>query len=228
MSLKCDVMAARALEPCDVPGVLDPPFARRHEEAADQRVLAPIGHEAEPRHPIGMQASAGKRPASIDAPSTLRRLGRTARRGRAGQDSVWAVAIDLIVGLPRQQGRDEIGAIADHHCPADRAVNPCKGADDLQRHRQFELQPAMAARYEQAKGADRPQRLHQIDRDAASGFELGGTLGDRRCEDVDVGEQALRRREMNEVFGRKCPVAHDPSRDQPLIAAGAIWDRWPV
>ena len=68
----------------------------------------------------------------------------------------------------------------------------------------------MAARHEQAKGADRAQRLHQIDRDATSSFELGGALGDRRREIVDIGEQALRWREMNEVFGRKYPVAHDP------------------
>ena len=83
-----DVMAAGPLEPRDVPGVLDPPVARRQEKAADQRRAFLVGerlpafaHDAEPEHPIGMLAAAGQRPASVDPPAADGSLGRPRRLG---------------------------------------------------------------------------------------------------------------------------------------------------
>ena len=105
-------MAPSTLESCDVPGVLDLPVARRQEEAPEQRRpflpgrsgewFPALCHDAEPEHPVGMLAAAGERPTSVDPPAVSRRLGRPRRLGRASNDHVRAVLVDLLVGVSRQ------------------------------------------------------------------------------------------------------------------------------
>src|SRR4051812_47706400 len=104
------MMASGPLEPGGMPGVLDPPVACRQEKAADQRRavlagerLAILGHDAEAENPVGMLAAARERPASVHAPSAIRRLGRPRRLGGASDDHVRAFAVDLLVALRRQQ-----------------------------------------------------------------------------------------------------------------------------
>ena len=121
-----DVMTARALQASGVPGVLDLPVARRHDETPDQRSLAirpgqslaAFRHHTEAGQPVGMKASAGEGPAPVDPPTSVRRVSRPRRLGDSGKHHVGAAGIESIVGRPRQQGGEEV-APADHHRPAD-------------------------------------------------------------------------------------------------------------
>ena len=83
-----DVMAAGALEPRRVPGVLDLPIARRQRNDTEQRLalragdrLAVLGDNAEPADPVGMRATAGEWPAAPDAIAVGHALCRSTRLG---------------------------------------------------------------------------------------------------------------------------------------------------
>src|SRR5262245_53171297 len=102
-------MAPGSLEPGNVPGVLDSPVARRQDDASyerrparDEDWLPALEHGAEPEHPVGMLAAARERPPAVDSPATGDRLGRPRGLGRAGEDRVGTVAVDLVVGLAQQ------------------------------------------------------------------------------------------------------------------------------
>src|SRR6202043_2286552 len=110
---ECDVMAPGPPEPYRIPAVLDLPASRRQKEAPDERGalggtgerLAVPGRDAETEDPVGVLAAAGEWPPSSDPPAFARRLGRSGRLARAGNDRVRTIPIDLVVGLARQQGR---------------------------------------------------------------------------------------------------------------------------
>jgi hypothetical protein len=150
-------MTPSTLKSRDVPGVLYLPVARRQEDASDQRRpalagrsrewLPILGDDAEPEHPVGMLTAASERPLSVNPPTASCRLGRSRRLGRAGNDHVRAVLVDLLISLPRQPGREDVASGTDHRDPADRTVNSAECSKDLQRRRQIELQPAMALRH---------------------------------------------------------------------------------
>jgi hypothetical protein len=49
----------------------------------------------------------------------------------------------------------------------------------------------MTVWHEHAKGADRPQRFHQIGRQLAAGFDLSCACGEVGRQSPDIGEQGL-------------------------------------
>src|SRR5215471_11275576 len=107
----CDVMTCGPLEPGSVPSVLDLPVARRHQEAADHGPttgagdgFAGFGHGTESDHPVGMQASTGKRPSSVDPPSAGHTFRRADRLNGTREDHIGSVTVNSVVGLTRQQG----------------------------------------------------------------------------------------------------------------------------
>ena len=77
-----------------------------------------LSHDAQPEHPIGMLAAAGERPSSVNTPAASHCLGPPYRLGRAGNDHIWAILVDLLVGVPRQQGRENAVCATDHRDPA--------------------------------------------------------------------------------------------------------------
>src|SRR5258708_39706468 len=90
-----DVMAPATIEPCNVPGVLDLPLVGRQQKASNQRRpffagrprhrFSTILHDAEPDQPVGMLATTGEWPPSIDAPTGRRRPGCPTWHGRRGR-----------------------------------------------------------------------------------------------------------------------------------------------
>ena len=228
-------MTPSTLKSRDVPGVLYLPVARRQEDASDQRRpalagrsrewLPILGDDAEPEHPVGMLTAASERPLSVNPPTASCRLGRSRRLGRAGNDHVRAVLVDLLVGFPRQQGREDVASAADHGGPADRTVDSAERSDDLQRRRQIELQTAMALRHKHTKDADRSQRVHQIERDPTVGFDLRYARGNIGCQLPDICEQTFG------YFGHCTRSQHtehapDATRDVVISSAGMADDVW--
>ena len=59
-----------------------------------------------------MLAAAGERPASVDSPAARCGLSRPRRLGRASNDYVRAVRVNLLVGVPRQQSGEDIAPTA--------------------------------------------------------------------------------------------------------------------
>jgi hypothetical protein len=225
------MMASRALEAGDVPGVLDLPLTGRQEEAAHQwrpRLALRSGqrlplraHHAKPADPIGMLASAHERPAPLDPPAAGRLLDCSAGLGGAGDDHR-AVLAHGIVGMARQQRRKETGAIGDHRAPADRAVDPRQRPQHVQRRRQVEFESAVAARCQQAEDADGSQGRHQVGWDSARGLDFRRARGDggRQAADLGVkargrvgGRQGFRRRKLIEGSGGMVHGATPSMRD---------------
>jgi hypothetical protein len=195
------VVASGALEPGDVPGVLDLPVTRGQGKTSDQRRavfagragkrLSGLGHDSEAGDPVSMLAAAGEGPAPANPLASSCRLGRSAGCGGAGHDCVRTIAVDLPVDFRLQHGGKDAAAASDAHGPSNGAIDSAERGDNLERFRKLELKAAIAARHEEAKHADRPQRFHQIDRDTPSGFNLRDAGGDFGSEGLDIGEQTL-------------------------------------
>src|SRR5258708_8286253 len=166
------VVAAGALEPGDVPGVLDLPVTRGQGKTSDQRRaafagragkrLSGLGYDSEAGDPVSMLAAAGEGPAPADPPASSCRLGRSAGRGGAGHDCVRAIAVDLPVDFRLQHGGKDAAAAGDAHGPPNGAVPSSERSDNLERFRNLDLKAAIAARHEQANHANRPDRFPQV------------------------------------------------------------------
>src|SRR5882724_3946609 len=188
-------MASGSLEPHRVPGILDFPITRRQREAANQRPpvcasgrLAVLGHGAESDQPVGMLAAAGEGPSAVDPPAAGRGLGRSCRLDGSAQGHVRAASIHLLVGLARQQGRENAAHAAYHRCPTERPVESGERRDDLEPSRQSELQPALALRYEHPEDADRFQFIDQVERNASRLLDLRRTRRNLACYLLDTGK----------------------------------------
>ena len=157
-----------------------------------------------PEHPVGMLAAARERPASVDAPAARRRARPSPPAGRAGDDHVRAFAVDLLVYSPAtattRTGRQPPLIIA---VQPTEPSNSAERFDDLQRRRQIELQPAVAAAARTCERRRSFQRLHQIERHAASRFDLRRTRADVGRHFPDIGEQTLDRRACR----RRCVIS---------------------
>src|SRR5215471_13322544 len=176
----CDVMTCGPLEPGSVPSVLDLPVARRHQEAADHGPttgagdgFAGFGHGTESDHPVGMQASTGKRPSSVDPPSAGHTFRRADRLNGTREDHIGSVTVNSVVGLTRQQGWEKSADASDHGGPTDRTLDFRKRRDHSEPTGQVELEPAVASRCEHAKYTDGSKRRDQMGRDASLGLDLG-------------------------------------------------------
>src|SRR5262245_40423810 len=98
------MVTAGSLEPGSVPRVLDLPLLGRQDDASHLRHAISSDNwtsvarqDADPQHPIGVQAAAREWPAAVDAPAIRNHLRLACRRNRPRKGDIRSIGIHTIV-----------------------------------------------------------------------------------------------------------------------------------
>src|SRR6516162_8568524 len=153
-----------------------------------------------------MKAPAGQWPSSVDPPAAGHPLRRARGLNGARDDDIRSVAVNLVVGLAGQEGREKTACACDHGGPADRTLDFREGRDHRERIGKVELKPVVAFGREHAKDTYGSKCLDQIRWHTLLCFDLGRAGGNSGCERSDVSQDAFR--------GMECRCC--PSKDRAV------------